>query len=185
MNKSAIITSSSLLLILALAAGYVYFSQQRADTRALAVSPAAKALQNSTTTENFTDFKGNQADLEQHLGQTLIVNSWASWAPASVAELQLLTGVAAQYKEQGVIVIGINRAESRTTAARYLETLGLTDSVQLIVDTDDRFYRSIGGYTMPETVIYDTKGSVLLHKRGAITTAELRLVLDQTLQSIE
>jgi len=185
MNRTAIITVGILTAILAVAALSVYLVQQRGETRELEQSPAALALQNSSSTINFTDFKGNQADLDQYLGQTMIVNSWASWAPSSVNELKLLTEVAQQYQDQGVVVIGINRAESRVQAERYLSTLGLTGSVQLIVDVDDRYYQAIEGYTMPETVIYDTKGNVLLHKRGAITTAELKLVLDQALQSAE
>jgi thiol-disulfide isomerase/thioredoxin len=185
MNRTAIITVGILTAILAVAALGVYLVQQRGETRELEQSPAALALQNSSSTSNFTDFKGNQADLDQYLGQTMIVNSWASWAPSSADELKLLTEVAQQYQDQGVVVIGINRAESRVQAERYLQTLGLSDSVQLIVDKDDRYYRAIEGYTMPETVIYDTKGNVLLHKRGAITKAELKLVFDQSLQSAE
>jgi phage gp45-like len=84
-----------------------------------------------------------------------------------------------------VIVIGINRAESRTTAEAFLTTLGLTDEVLLIVDADDRYYGAIGGFSMPETIIYDTKGNIVKHKRGQITEAELTLVLDEALAQTE
>jgi hypothetical protein len=38
---------------------------------------------------------------------------------------------------------------------------------------------------MPETVIYDTKGNIIKHKRGQITKAELTLVLDEALAKTE
>jgi thiol-disulfide isomerase/thioredoxin len=185
MKKNTTITLLILLVILLLTAWVVYLVQQRSAERTLLGSEAATAFNYGTSTTNFTDFDGNQTNLAQFLGKTLVVNSWASWAPASVNELKLLTTVAKDYKEQGVIVIGINRAETRTTAEAFLNTLGLTDEVLLIVDADDRYYGAIGGFSMPETVIYDTKGNIVKHKRGQITEAELTLVLDEALAQTE
>ncbi len=185
MKKSSIVTLFVLVVVLAVAAFTVHLVQKRSAERSLDQSPASTVLKSSTTTANFTDFDGNEADLEQFLGQTLIVNSWASWAPSSVSELQLLTNVAKNYRDKGVVVIAINRAEPRSTAEAFLSTLGLTDEVLLIVDKDDRYYKAIEGYTMPETVIYDTKGDVIHHKRGAITSAELTQVLDTALSNVD
>lgn len=180
-NSSATKTIIVLLVVLAVAAAAVYLVDKRNQQRAIEQSPAASIFKNSSSTANFTDFAGREANLDQYLGQTLIVNSWASWAPSSASELRLLTNVAETYDNQGVIVIGINRAESQTTAERYLDSLGLRDSVRLIVDADDRYYDAIGGYTMPETVVYDTAGNVVLHHRGPITRGELEIAIGQTL----
>lgn len=181
MKKSTIITLCILLIILLIAAFFVYRSMQNSDKRALETSEAAGIFANSTTTANFTDFNGNDANLDQFLGKTLIVNSWASWAPSSVEELKLLTSVAKKYRDQDVVVIAINRAETRRTAESFLKTLGLSDEVLLIVDVDDRYYKAIDGFTMPETLVYDKRGEVVAHKKGAITEAELTLFLRKAL----
>ncbi|MFT5831718.1 MAG: thiol-disulfide isomerase/thioredoxin [Candidatus Paceibacteria bacterium] len=181
MKKNTVITLFVLLVILLTSALVVHLVQQRSQARAIQTSEAASVFANSSSTAAFTDYAGNEANLDQFLGQTLIVNSWASWAPASADELKLLTDVAKNYKDQGVVVIAINRAEPRTTAEAFLRTLGLADEVRLIVDADDHYYKATEGFTMPETIVYNTKGDLVEHKRGSITTAELTLILDRAL----
>jgi len=83
----------------------VYLAQQNSERRDLDSSAAATAFKTSTTSENFLDMQGNAVELTEYLGQTLVVNSWASWSPSSVAELRLLTDVAKTYENQGVVVI--------------------------------------------------------------------------------
>ena len=181
MDRSSLITALLLLSVLSIAVYFTYQTMQNSDREARENSPAAQALKNSTSSNSFTDFAGNTVDLTEYLGQTLIVTSWASWAPASQGELTMLAGVGQQYQAQGVVMIGINRAESQVVAEQYLATLGLTDTVQLIVDRDDRYYQAVGGYTMPETIVYDIRGEVVLHKRGPLSAAELELTLRQLL----
>lgn len=185
MTKQTIVTLVILGTVLLLCAFVMYVVLERSEQKVLDTSDAGVALAQGSSTAQFTDFQGNQTDLGQYLGQTLIVNSWASWSPASIAELQLLTDVAQTYQNQDVVVIGINRAEPRATAEAFLNKLGLTDDVLLIIDPDDSYYRAIDGYTMPETVVYDTKGNVIKHKRGAITALELTQVLDEALAQAE
>jgi thiol-disulfide isomerase/thioredoxin len=183
MTKSTVITLGILLVILLVGSVVVYITQQRGAERLLQESPAAAALQNDDEVGNFTNIEGEAANLSQYLGQTMIVNSWASWAPSSVDELILLSSIAEKYLDQGVVVIGINRAESRVTAESFLSTFELQDSVQLIIDNEDKYYQSIGGYTMPETIFYDVKGDVIVHKRGVLTAAEIERVLEQALNA--
>jgi len=164
---------------------YVFFSKERTVKRQLEQSPAAQVFTVGTSTATFSDFDGNSVDLNQFLGKLLIVNSWASWSPVSANELLLLTEVARDYSANDVVVIAINRAEPKRTAEMFLDTLGLTDEVYLIIDSDDSYYKAVGGYAMPETVLYDKKGNAIVHKRGPVSAEELRLLLDNTLSQQE
>jgi thiol-disulfide isomerase/thioredoxin len=155
----------------------------REEKRELAASDAAASLTTSPSSAKYTDFAGNPADLEQYVGQVLLVNSWASWSPFSAAELTLLAETAETYAAQGVVVIAINRAEVKSSAESYLKTIGVGERVKLIMDTDDNYYESIGGYTMPETLIYDRKGNVIAHKRGSLTKSELLSYVEEALAS--
>lgn len=185
MKYSSAFLLIGLITILLLVGGYTLYLQERNTVEELAVSPASRALQTSSTSAPLRDFAGNDANLQTVVGQVLIVNSWASWSPASVTELQLLAEVAAEYREQGVSVVAINRAESKSTAESFLAQLGLISGVQLVVDADDHYYQTIGGYTMPETIFYNQLGAVVLHKRGPLSEAEVRLTLDQILATAE
>lgn len=180
-SKQTIFTILVLLLILAVAIWATSIVLQKKAQRALQESPAGKALESSPSVTAFTDFDGNTANLEQYLGQVLIVNSWASWSPFSGAELQLLTSVADSYESGEVIVLAINRGENILTAQQYLETIDVAASVHLIVDKDDRYYKSINGYTMPETVFYDRAGNEIAHERGALTAESVRSHIDTAL----
>jgi len=180
-TKVTIITIAILVGILLIGAATIVAINYQQDKRELAASDAAGALNTSASSSPYTDFAGNPANLEQYLGQVLVVTSWASWSPFSEDELTLLADAAAPYAADGVVVIAINRAESKSLAESYLETIGVDKQVQLIVDNDDRYYREIGGYTMPETVFYDRKGNIVAHVRGALTRGEVEQYIEEAL----
>jgi len=180
-SKATTITIGSMVALLLIGAITIVLLQNQQAKRELAESPAAGALATGGAAAPYTDFAGNPANLDQYVGQVLIVNSWASWSPSSAAELKRLAEVAQSYAEQGVVVIAINRAEAKDTAEAYLQSIGVADQVRLIVDNDDRYYTSIGGYTMPETVFYDQNGSIVAHKRGELTGSEVASFIEEAL----
>lgn len=150
--------------------------------RELATSDAAIALSLDTSDTQYTDLAGNQVNLAQYLGQVLIVISWASWSPASAEHLDIVATVASQYQDDEVVVVAINRAEPKETAEAYLQTVGVREQVKLVIDTSDAYYRRIGGYTMPETLVYDREGNIVTHNRGSLTASELTTHIEQALQ---
>ena len=182
MNRSTIYTIVALCVILALAAAATIFVLQKKSQQQLQSSQAGQALSNSEGEEAYSSFSGEVVDLEDFLGQPMVVTSWASWVPASATELPLLAGVAQDYAPEGVVVVGINRAENTATAQAYLASLGVAKDVQLIVDPKDKYYKAISGYTMPETLIYNQAGEVVLHKRGTITRTEIDTALASILE---
>lgn len=179
--RTTIITITILVAILLAGAFFISTLDEKQSERELAESDAAAVLSDTASSTPYTDFAGNQAKLDQHLGQVLVVNSWASWSPSSGDELSLLANVAAEYETASVQVIAINRAENRRIAESYLRTIGVDQRVKLIIDTDDRYYRDIGGYTMPETLFYDRKGNVVHHQRGPLTASQVSYFIDQAL----
>ena len=181
-SKTTISTVAILVGILAIGAWFVYQTNQKNQERELQESPAAQALQADPASAPFSDFDGNKADLDQYLGEVLVVTSWASWSPFSGAELQLLSQTAESYADQGVVVLAINRGEPQSTAERYLRTIGVEGRVRLIVDPDDRYYKAIGGYTMPETLFYDRKGNIVSHKRGTLTQDSVQESIERALK---
>jgi len=179
--QTTITTIAVLLVILALGFWYITTLDHKQASRELADSQAASALADNASSTQYTDFAGNPANLQQYLGQVLVVTSWASWSPSSAAELALLANTASSYADQGVIVLAINRAETKSQAERYLRSIGVAQQVRLIVDTDDRYYKQIGGFTMPETVFYDRRGNIVAHERGALTAGEVNYYIGQAL----
>ena len=129
----------------------------------------------------YTDLAGNPISLDQYLGNILVVSSWASWSPFSQNELNMMAELALQYKGQEISFLAINRKETKEQAARYLQTLTAFDGVVMALDPRDYFYNAVGGYAMPEVVIYNKRGEIIEHFRGPAPKSDIITVLDSLL----
>jgi len=125
------------------------------------------------------DYNGKTVKLADFAGKLLIINSWAAWCPFCRKEL---VDFAAAQKEFGddVAIIAIDRAESRKTAKKYTDELGVTNLIFLL-DPSDSFYQSIGGFSMPETIFVDRDGNIAERKRGPMEINEIRQKIQKLL----
>lgn len=165
-----------LCLIILLAGFLTWFITKKNNQ---AYNPAASALGTQENQTPYTDLEGNILSLDSYLGDIIVVNSWASWSPASVTELPMLAKMSDEFSDKNVKILAINRNEPRTTAERFLKSVGVSDKVQLVLDADDRYFKSVEGYAMPETIIYDRGGNIIYHHRGAITEELVRKYIQQ------
>ena len=124
------------------------------------------------------DYSGNVVSSADFLDEYLVVNVWASWCPFCVKELPEFARVVAEFEGQ-VSVVAVNRKESRTRAKEFTDNLNLPGSLIFALDPDDSFYRSIGGFSMPETVFVNKGGEIVLHKRGPINETEFRTLVEK------
>jgi thiol-disulfide isomerase/thioredoxin len=182
-SKTTTITLSVMVAVLVCGAITISLLNKQQEKRQLNTSDAAQALLTRATNSQYTDLAGNPANLDQYLGQVLVVTSWASWSPQSSSELRLLADAVEQYADDEVVMIAINRAESKAVAESYLQTININERIKLIVDSEDNYYQTIGGYTMPETLIYDRKGTIIAHKRGGLTPSEINIFIEQALSA--
>lgn len=113
-------------------------------------------------------------------GRPAVINTWASWCPYCAKEMPDL--VSLQKEFPGVQVIAINRAESQEIAEEYVHTVDPEKVLTYVFDPADSWYRGIGGYVMPETVFISGDGSLVLHRRGALSLDEMRILTNKLLQ---
>ena len=121
----------------------------------------------------YTDLGGNPVDLDEFSGKALVVNSWASWCPFCVQELPDFDLLGEEFKND-VVVVAINRRESASEARTFLNSIDNPENIEFWLDSGDAFYRSIGGFAMPETLFLDREGNISFHKRGFMTLEEMR-----------
>tara|TARA_B100000508_G_scaffold37715_2_gene29508 strand:- start:3896 stop:4441 length:546 start_codon:yes stop_codon:yes gene_type:complete len=177
LSRSSFATLTALIFILLIVGWFTY---NKAIERQIASTPAYRAL-SATTTGSYTDLEGKSVVLTDYVGQVMLVHAWASWCPSCAKELQQLSQIAESYEQDSVVVIAINRAEDRYSAERFLKAHNLDLKVQLILDPDDSFFKSIGGYAMPETIIYNQKGEIVKHIRGDLNQEAVRGTIEETL----
>jgi thiol-disulfide isomerase/thioredoxin len=138
---------------------------QEQDTRS---SKRAKVLDVA-----FQDYQGNEVTLADFLDKPLIVNSWAVWCPFCVKELPDFAKVQQELGDS-ITIIAINRNESQSKTEEFLQERGVRDGLTYWLDSGDKFYQTIGGFSMPETVLISRDGQIVDHKRGPMDDTELR-----------
>ena len=94
-----------------------------------------------------------------------------------------LVGFAVAQKEFGnnVVIIAIDRAESREIAKKYTDELEVTNDLIFLLDPSDSFYHSIGGFSIPETIFVDKNGNIVERKRGPMDIDEIRQKIQKLL----
>ncbi len=128
--------------------------------------------------QSYTDLDGNPVDLNAFAGKPFVINSWATWMPFSKDELVAL-GVAQETYGDAVKIIAINRMEDKAVVRSYLSTYSISESnILFLIDPADTFYKSIGGYAMPETTLYASNGTIVNHIRGVFVKEELYALID-------
>lgn len=172
LDKASLITIIVIAIVILGAAYFVWFSDTARERKLDALptdnfNSIARAI-------NLTDLDDNPVSLSDYRGSVLVVNTWASWCPFCVQELPDFQKLAAEYPEQDVVVLAINRAESKPQIKSYLNTITELNNLIILQDQSDTYYKHIGGFSMPETVFYDTDGNVVVHKRGFMKLDEMR-----------
>lgn len=176
MNKTGYITLAVLVVILVAASMFYLHVQKQNKSDALQDSSAANVLV-APSGEGYTDLLGNPVSFDQYIGKNLLAFAWASWCPSCGEQLKILADAA--QADQDIKVLAFNRAESINTVKSYLQFYGLENTVELVLDPDDHFFSSIDGYSMPETVLFNSSGDIIHHERGPVTPEELSYLLQK------
>ncbi len=108
-------------------------------------------------TESFELFDGGTATFADFAGKPLVINFWASWCPACVAELPDIQAVHEALGDE-VTILGVANADSRSAATALAEDVGLTYT--LADDPKGELFRSLELIAMPSTVFVTADGQI-------------------------
>jgi len=121
---------------------------------------------------SLTDIDGNSVSLNDFEDKILVINSWATWCPFCVDELPDFAELQKEFGDE-IVMIAINRRESLSNSKGFTDNLGITEDLLWLLDSNDSFYRSIGGFSMPETIFVDKDKNIRVHKRGPMELSEM------------
>lgn len=96
-------------------------------------------------------------------GKPVVVNFWASWCIPCREEAPMLERVWKEYRDDGVVFLGVNIKDAESDALEFVRTFGIT--YPNVRDLDQRLTRGFGIKGLPETFFIDHRWTFL----GAIS----------------
>jgi cytochrome c biogenesis protein CcmG/thiol:disulfide interchange protein DsbE len=127
----------------------------------------------------FDQFEQDQITLSDLRGQVVLVNFWASWCVECYKEADLLEQAWRDYKDKGVMFIGVDYLDTEKEGLAYMAKYNITyPSGPDIGDKISKAYAITG---VPETFIIDQDGNIAHVQIGPITRAQLYGLLDKLL----
>ena len=112
-------------------------------------------------------------------GQVVFINFWASWCVPCREEQPVLEKVWRQYRDKGVVFLGIDYVDTEPAALEYLQEFGVTypNGPDLGTRISPRYH--IQG--VPESFLVDRQGNIVLFKIAPLNEVELVAELDKAL----
>lgn len=137
-------------------------------------------------------YDGGELALSDLRGKVVVINFWASWCDSCRDEAPALERMWREYKDRGVMFIGVDYVDVESAARAYLAEFDITYPNGL--DKGQRISRAYRIRGVPETFFVDKEGNIApivvngqlqTRKISPITEAELRSVLDRLLAEEE
>jgi cytochrome c biogenesis protein CcmG/thiol:disulfide interchange protein DsbE len=124
-------------------------------------------------------YGGESYTLSELRGQVVVVNFWASWCLPCAQEAPALEAVWQDYKDQGVMFLGVDYVDSEAQALEYLSDHGVTypNGPDLGTRISDAYH--IRG--VPETFVVNAEGEVTFFAQQALTYEQLASEIDRAL----
>lgn len=110
---------------------------------------------------------GSELALSSLRGKVVVVNLWASWCRPCIAESALLEALWSRYRDQGVLVLGIQSEDLSRNGPEFFTKYGLT--YPSVRDGSGATKRDFQALAVPETFVVDRQGQLALVFKGELT----------------
>lgn len=162
--------------ILAVAAGFVALLAY-----GLMISGDRRVTSGQAPDFTLTSFEGETYRLSDLRGQVVVLNFWATWCVSCKDEADDIERVWRQYRDRGVLVLGVNYLDQEPLNRQWIENYNITYPNG--PDIQGRIYNAYGVQGLPETFIVDRQGQVAKVFIGPLTEAQLVAELERVLRN--
>ncbi|HLC40193.1 MAG TPA: TlpA disulfide reductase family protein [Methylomirabilota bacterium] len=127
-------------------------------------------------------FDGSVLRLEDLRGKVVFLNFWATWCLPCREEAPILEAAWRQYKDQGVVFVGVNIQDDQSRARAFLEEFHITYPNG--VDHGGKIAVDYGVWGLPETFFIDRDGRIMYKHIGAIGPELIARKLDEAFRGV-
>ncbi len=113
-------------------------------------------------------------------GKVVLINFWASWCIPCREEAPELEAAYRQFKDRGVVFLGVDWVDIEGDALNYLKSFNITYANGPDIGTKIGPLYHITG--VPETYIVDQAGNIQFYKISPVKQAELAAVFERLLE---
>jgi cytochrome c biogenesis protein CcmG, thiol:disulfide interchange protein DsbE len=117
------------------------------------------------------DMNGASVRLADYKGKIIVLNFWATWCGPCQAEIPELVRTSAEYKDKGVVVLGISIDDTAETLRAYAPQKKMNYPVLLMQDDVDQAYGPIFG--VPVTFFIGRDGTINRKHFGPVTKEQV------------
>ncbi len=125
--------------------------------------------------------EGESISLASLRGKAVVLNFWASWCEPCKDEAPLLEEVWQEYRDRGVVVLGVNAQDFTSDARGFVERYGVTYPV-----VHDGPGSSLGRYGLtgfPETWWIDARGRLVAYHQGPVERDDVLRGIERALEA--
>jgi peroxiredoxin len=105
------------------------------------------------------DIYGKKVMLSQFRGKVVILNFWSIWCGPCLAEMPSLNKLYLEFKDKGLMVIGIAEDPAEKPVKSYIQEKGLAFPV--LMDKERKVYFKYSLFGIPVTFLIDKKGVIV------------------------
>ena len=168
-------TLAALLVLVMLALAVLLLRNVAVPERTVSVVGAEAAALGSEVAPDFAlqTLDGKAVRLSDYKGQVVLINFWATWCPPCVREIPRLVRVSETYRDQGLVVLGINTTfqDDRGKVAQFVRDQGI--SYPVLLDETGEVGQIYPARLMPTTYLIDRSGRIVHTKVGEVDEATL------------
>ena len=127
------------------------------------------------------DASGVQVTIPDDLkGKAVVIHFWADWCPHCTKEMPVLDLLFNQYRDRGLIVVGVNVKQTPEIVQAYAKRLRL--SFPLLLDAEGKTAFRYDVRVLPRTFFIDRQGNIRYKLHGEAAEEDLRSLILKTLQ---
>lgn len=126
-----------------------------------------------------TDLEGNSVTLSEYRGKVVFINFWATWCPPCRAEMPEIEAVYQEYKDKGVVVIGVDILEPEDVVREFVEQGGY--SWIFVLDATGAVSDDYKITAIPTSFFIDREGVIQVVNIGAMTKRAMEAELTEAM----